>query len=151
MRPRNLQHQAGHDRDSRSVTSREPSILDSTHATLLIAAGGLLGMALVLEGQIASRVADSIHEHGHLPATVHGFAYLSVVLSLWPAGRQILVAARRRRLDWRVSVICAVITLLALGQTMIGAGSAFLFSLGSLLFLRFSKANPRQGSAPPAG
>jgi hypothetical protein len=115
----------------------------STHTALLIGAAGLLGMALLLEGGLTSGLVADRHGHEHLPVTVHGLALVSVLLSLWPIARRILVAAKLCRLDWRVAIVAALLTALAMGYIMVGAGAAFLFSLGSLaLRQRTGRASP---------
>ena len=120
------------------------SVWSSTHGTLLIGGAGLLGMALLLEGALATTLAGDVYGHEHMPVAVHGFAFVSVWLTLWPIARRILVAAKLRRLDWRVVVVAALLTALAMGYTMVGAGAAFLFSLGSLALRK------RTGRVPPS-
>jgi len=131
MKPNPSRH---HERARYPRVDRDParSFWSSTHAAFLIGAAGLLGMALFLDGALASGLPADVHGHDHMPLSVHGFALGSVVLSLWPIARRILVAASLRRLDWQVAVVAALLTAIPMGYTMAGAGAAFLFSLGSL-------------------
>ena len=128
--------------DSRS----RGSLLTSTHATLLIASAGLLAAALFLEGVISPnhRVAG-LDEH-HVPGAVHALAIISVLVSLWPALQEMWLAARVRRLHWQVVVVAGVLTTLAVGQVMIGAVSAWLLSLGSLVWRHLRGSDRRRGA-----
>lgn len=126
----------------RSIGSAKRSILGSTHAALLVAAGGLLATALVLDGALFGGTTDEIHRHGRLPGVAQTLALVSVALSLGPIGRWPLMGARLRRLDWRLPVVVVVVVVcLVAGQAVVGAGSAFLFSVGDLAWRRFRGAD----------
>ena len=122
--------------------------LASPHATLLIVSAGLLTAALFLEGVIPGQheVGGVVDEH-HLPGAVHGLAIISVLLSLWPALHEIWRAARIRRLHWQTVVVAGVLTTLAMGQVMAGAVSAWLLSLGSLVWRHLTGSDRRGGAA----
>ena len=106
----------------------------STHGGLLVVAGGLLAMALFLEGARVSAPFADFHGHEHFPTVAHAFALISVLLGLWPSLRHIVASAKRLRLDWRAGVIAGVFAALVAQHTMFGAGAAFAFSLGSLIW-----------------
>lgn len=121
-------------RRGRSTDHSIGSAWSSTHAILLIAAAGLLGTSLFLEGILRSRLADDVHGHEHIPLVVHGSAVFSVLLSLWPIVQKALVAFRLRNPDWRLVIVAGIVALLAMSYTMAGSVAAFLFSLAMLLW-----------------
>ena len=122
--------------------SSERSALSFGHALLLITAGGLFAMAALLETAIHAHDAlYGLGSHHNVPEAVHALAIISVVLSLWPALRNVWLAARGRRLHWQVVVVAGVIATIAAEQFIAGALTALLFSLGLFLWLRTTTAN----------
>lgn len=109
-------------------------MLLSTHVGLLVLAAGCLAFALFLEGALVTVPAGNRHGHAHLPVAVHGLAFVSVLLSLWPSGRRVVAASRRLRLDWHAVVVGAVVAAIASGRIMVGAAASLVFSLVSLLW-----------------
>jgi len=118
-------------------------ISTSTRLTLLIAAAGMLGMALFLETAFARAHGVSLgalHEHLDLPMQVHGFALFSIVLSLWPAATEAWSAGLRARPYWNLATIMTVGVVVLQGWTMPAAVVAFVFALASLVKRRIDAA-----------
>ena len=107
------------------------------HLTLVIASGGLLASAAILEAVIADVHFVSVfalHEHTPVPIVVHLIAYASALLSLSPALTDVVGALGRGALNWRISVLLATALLIIAGRVIVGSGLAFLFLVGSVLW-----------------
>lgn len=125
--------------DFPAVERPNASVERSFHVVLLVTGGALLAAAGLLEFTIADAHGVDVgllHEHTLVPGAVHALAVGSAMLTLWPALRSAILAAKYRRLGWRLAVVTAVAALLIIGQTMIGAGASWLFLFGSLAWRR---------------
>jgi hypothetical protein len=119
----------------------------ATRAPFVIAAGGLLAVAIALEAEFAGLHnvgLSALHEHTPVPLSVHAIAVGALVVSLWPVAADCVSAARRRRLDWQLAVVVIVLATLALGQTIAAALLAWLSSFGLFMWKRAVPGRIRQ-------
>ena len=120
-----------------------------THGSWLVAAAAVLATSLLVESAVAAGHGDTLHRlHEYLRAsmTTHGLAFVSVLFSLWPIGKEIWHTSTPRLLNWRWLAIGPTVAALAFGEFLLGATVAFAVSLGVFCLRRHIYKNAEPGT-----
>ena len=112
----------------------------------LIGAAGLLVAAVLVEDILAVShqvTLRQLHGHASVPLTAHTFALIALVLAIWPTASGAWSAVRKRRWDWRVVPVSAIVGGLVAGQVLLTAFGALAFALTFAVVEHFARTGAR--------